>query len=136
MKEGRIDEGRKTARKEGSHTSRFRGLRAIYELLYKTNNFHKKRHLQHTLRSRQKSLFFGSRSAVLEPTSVVLETAGAVLRSTSAVLDLKNAFNCIDRCAMLAAVRRTCPSIVPWIDFCYSKPSHLRLGKAKLFSEL
>ena len=31
-------------------------------------------------------------------------------------LDLKNTFNCVSRCAVLTAVRRVCPGVVPWVD--------------------
>jgi hypothetical protein len=49
-------------------------------------------------------------------------------------LDLENAFNSLDRSAFLAAVRRVCPRVVPWVDFCYREPSHLLLGGHRLAS--
>ena len=44
-------------------------------------------------------------------------------------LDLANAFNSVDRTAVLAAARRVVPGIVPWRN-----PSHLILGNERLVS--
>ena len=49
-------------------------------------------------------------------------------------LDLANAFNTIDRAAVLAGVRRVCPSMAPWIDASYSQDSVLLLGTNELTS--
>ncbi len=50
-------------------------------------------------------------------------------------MDLSNAFNCVDRSAVLAAVRRVVPELAPWADFCYKHPSRLILGGSLLHSE-
>ena len=49
-------------------------------------------------------------------------------------MDLSNAFNCVDRSAVLHAVRRVVPELVPWADFCYRNPSRLRLDDKLLLS--
>ena len=50
-------------------------------------------------------------------------------------LDLKNAFNTVDRTALLRAVRQDFPEIVPWADWCYARPSDLYLGKKTISSQ-
>ena len=89
--------------------------------------------------------------AYLEPLQVGVGTSGGceavvhVVRqwlhrnrnATDKVLvtvDLENAFNSVDRSAVLRAARRVLPGIVPWSDFCYSSPSLLKLGRLKLSS--
>ena len=49
-------------------------------------------------------------------------------------MDLSNAFNCIDRAAVLQAVRRAAPELAPWVDFCYSADTQLLLGTERLDS--
>ena len=49
-------------------------------------------------------------------------------------IDLSNAFNCVDRSAVLLAVRAVAPDLAPWCDFCYKSPSRLSLGTDVLFS--
>eukprot|EP00973_Karenia_brevis_P092549 12412956-Karenia_brevis.AAC.1 len=51
-----------------------------------------------------------------------------------AMVDLSNAFNCVDRSAVRAAVRRVVPSIAPWVDFCYTSASPLLLADNRLSS--
>ncbi|KAL8167527.1 hypothetical protein V2J09_009026 [Rumex salicifolius] len=38
------------------------------------------------------------------------------------LVDFSNAFNLIDRSTMLSEVRRCCPSLSPWVEFCYACP--------------
>ena len=46
-------------------------------------------------------------------------------------LDMENAFNTVDRQAVLAAVRASVPALTPWADFTYGVPSSLwRAGRA------
>jgi hypothetical protein len=40
-------------------------------------------------------------------------------------VDIENAFNCLDRSAILSSVRRVLPSLAPWADYCYRNRSHL-----------
>ena len=39
-----------------------------------------------------------------------------------ATLDLKNAFNCVDRSAFRGGIRRVAPRLAPWVDFQYGAP--------------
>ena len=50
-------------------------------------------------------------------------------------LDLSNAFNALDRQALLRAVHEEFPGLAPWADWCYSRPSTLFLGKQTVRSE-
>jgi hypothetical protein len=50
------------------------------------------------------------------------------------MLDLKNAFNSIDRWAIRQGIRRTFPAAAPWIDFCYAGSTHIVLGDELLTS--
>ena len=48
------------------------------------------------------------------------------------MLDLRNAFNCVDRAAFLEAIRIFSPGLAPWADVCYSEASWLLFGDKKL----
>ena len=89
--------------------------------------------------------------AVLEPLQVGVGTAGgaeatvhvarqwlhrnrAEADKVLVTLDLENAFNSVDRSAVMAAVRRVAPGLSPWVDFCYKRSSNLMLGHKKLVS--
>ena len=50
-------------------------------------------------------------------------------------LDLANAFNTLDREAMLLATRRLAPSLSPWVETCYRAPTHLSFGPFPISSE-
>lgn len=50
-------------------------------------------------------------------------------------LDLSNAFNTLDRQAMLQVIHEEFPCLAPWADWCYQCPSLLHLGKKKIRSE-
>jgi len=50
-------------------------------------------------------------------------------------VDLQNAFNTVDRSALLHEVRRCLPSCAPWADYCYASPPRLLLGGRVLSSE-
>ena len=52
-----------------------------------------------------------------------------------ATLDLKNAFNCVDRSAFRAEIRRVAPRLAPWVDFQYGAPTPLYFGATRLSSE-
>ena len=56
-------------------------------------------------------------------------------QKTFLVLDLKNAFNCIDRSCIMEAVMKYAPSLARWFLWCYSVPSRLCFGKFQLTSE-
>ena len=50
-------------------------------------------------------------------------------------VDLSNAFDSIDRPAVLTAVWRVAPDLAPWCGFCYEAKSSLCLGGQELNSE-
>ena len=50
-------------------------------------------------------------------------------------LDLENAFNSLDRSALLRAVRADFPDMTPWADWCYAHPSTLFCGQRSLNKE-
>ena len=52
-----------------------------------------------------------------------------------ALLDLKNAFNCVDRSAFREAIRRVAPRLAPWVDVQYGEPTPLFFGDTRLSSE-
>ena len=50
------------------------------------------------------------------------------------LLDMANAFNTIDRTAVMSATRRICPGLAPWVDSCYMRDSVLLLDTHQLNS--
>jgi hypothetical protein len=50
-------------------------------------------------------------------------------------VDVKNAFNCIDRGAVLESVHAACPKLDAWVAFCYGQASHLFAQDLLLESE-
>ena len=50
-------------------------------------------------------------------------------------VDFTNAFNTINREAMLMEVRRHCPKATAWADYCYASHSHLFFGDSRISSE-
>ena len=50
-------------------------------------------------------------------------------------LDLENAFNCVDRQAVLSAIRETFPQLAPWTDFAYRASPNLWMDGAHLESK-
>ena len=50
-------------------------------------------------------------------------------------IDLANAFNSVDRCAVRQAIRRVLPEAAPWVDCCYGSPSVVLLGTHDLPSQ-
>ena len=51
-----------------------------------------------------------------------------------AQVDLSNAFNRVNRCAVVSAVQEICPSILPWVSYTLSCRSHLYFGSFLLSS--
>ncbi|GJR53720.1 putative reverse transcriptase domain-containing protein [Tanacetum coccineum] len=50
------------------------------------------------------------------------------------VMDFSNAFNLVDRSALLHEVRVKCPSISLWVDFLYGQASRLYIGDTHIWS--
>lgn len=49
-------------------------------------------------------------------------------------VDFSNAFNLVDRTALLYEVRKWCPSISTWVDFLYGQPARLYVGDDYIWS--
>ncbi|XP_022023453.1 uncharacterized protein LOC110923700 [Helianthus annuus] len=49
-------------------------------------------------------------------------------------VDFSNAFNLVDRIALLNEVRKMCPSISAWVDFLYGQPARLYVGNDYIWS--
>ncbi|XP_076897210.1 uncharacterized protein LOC143550455 [Bidens hawaiensis] len=49
-------------------------------------------------------------------------------------VDFSNAFNLVDRTALLNEVRKMCPSISAWVDFLYGQPARLYVGNDNIWS--
>uniref|UniRef100_A0A251SLN7 Putative reverse transcriptase domain-containing protein n=1 Tax=Helianthus annuus TaxID=4232 RepID=A0A251SLN7_HELAN len=49
-------------------------------------------------------------------------------------IDFSNAFNLVDRTALLYEVRKRCPSISTWADFLYGQPARLYMGDEFIWS--
>ncbi|XP_022007936.1 uncharacterized protein LOC110907233 [Helianthus annuus] len=49
-------------------------------------------------------------------------------------IDFSNAFNLVDRTAMLKEVHRVCPSLSPWVNFLYGQPAGLYVGDNCIWS--
>ena len=45
------------------------------------------------------------------------------------LVDYENAFNSIHRSTFLAATRKYLPTISPWIEWCYGRPTSLLHGR-------
>ncbi|KAJ0898259.1 putative reverse transcriptase domain-containing protein [Helianthus annuus] len=49
-------------------------------------------------------------------------------------VNFSNAFNLVDRTALLNEVRKMCPSISAWVDFLYGQPARLYVGNDNIWS--
>ncbi|GJS73270.1 hypothetical protein Tco_0706111 [Tanacetum coccineum] len=50
------------------------------------------------------------------------------------LVDFKNAFNLVDKSVLLEETRVRCPSIAPWVEFCYARPARLYYDDSVLWS--
>nr|GEV51999.1 hypothetical protein [Tanacetum cinerariifolium] len=50
------------------------------------------------------------------------------------LVDFKNAFNLVDMSVLLEETRVRCPSIAPWVEFCYAQPARLYYDDSILWS--
>ncbi len=50
------------------------------------------------------------------------------------MVDFSNAFNMVDRSALLREVKKMCPSISLWVDFLYGRASRLYIGDTHIWS--
>ncbi|XP_021979967.1 uncharacterized protein LOC110876095 [Helianthus annuus] len=76
----------------------------------------------------------GGAEAILHSVNRVLSechTDGSLAMLT---VDFSNAFNQVDRSALLREVRMRCPSISLWVEFLYGQPTRLYLGDRHIWS--
>ncbi|KAI3516022.1 hypothetical protein L1887_14930 [Cichorium endivia] len=76
----------------------------------------------------------GGAEAVLHSTNRVLSKHHDDGSLTMLAVDFSNAFNMVDRSALLREVRRMCPSISLWVDFLYGRASRLYIGDTHIWS--
>ncbi|GJY97152.1 putative reverse transcriptase domain-containing protein [Tanacetum coccineum] len=76
----------------------------------------------------------GGGEAILHAVNRLIEDRSDDIGLSMLLVDFKNAFNLVDREAMLQEVRIRCPAISRWVEFCYSKPARLYYGEHTLWS--
>ncbi|XP_074347445.1 uncharacterized protein LOC141686301 [Apium graveolens] len=76
----------------------------------------------------------GGCEVVVHSVNRLLEARGDEVGLSMLLVDFKNAFNLIDRSILLQEARVRCPSISPWVEFCYSCPARLYYGDSVLWS--
>ncbi|GKB50045.1 putative reverse transcriptase domain-containing protein [Tanacetum coccineum] len=72
--------------------------------------------------------------AIFHSVNRLIEACGEDVGLSMLLVDLKNAFNLVDREVMLREVRLCCPAISHWVEFCYSNPARLYYGEHTLWS--
>ncbi|XP_056693200.1 uncharacterized protein [Spinacia oleracea] len=72
--------------------------------------------------------------AILHAVNRLVEARGADVGLFMLLLDFQNAFNLVDRSALLREVRLHCPALSRWVEFCYSSPARLYYGEHTLWS--
>ncbi|KAL8121383.1 hypothetical protein AgCh_018206 [Apium graveolens] len=76
----------------------------------------------------------GGCEVVVHSVNMLLEARGDEVGLSMLLVDFKNAFNLIERSILLQEARVRCPSISPWVEFCYSRPAQLYYGGSVLWS--
>ncbi|CAL1394928.1 unnamed protein product [Linum trigynum] len=71
---------------------------------------------------------FGGGEAILHALNRFVEARGGDVGLSMLLVDFHNAFNLVDHGAMLEEVRRHCPVLSRWAEFCYSSPARLYYG--------
>lgn len=72
--------------------------------------------------------------AILHSANRILEEKCSLSSLSMLLVDFSNAFNLVDRSAMLREVRFRCPIISKWVEFCYAFPANLYYGASTLSS--
>ncbi|XP_021763791.1 uncharacterized protein LOC110728456 [Chenopodium quinoa] len=72
--------------------------------------------------------------AILHVVNRLVEARGGDVGLSMLLVDFKNAFNLVDRTALLREVRLRCPALSRWVEFCYSSPARLFYGEHTLRS--
>ncbi|GJS54136.1 putative reverse transcriptase domain-containing protein [Tanacetum coccineum] len=76
----------------------------------------------------------GGCEAVLHSVNRLIESKGNEVGLSMLLVDFKNAFNLVDRSVLLEETRVRCPSIAPWVEFCYARPARLYYDDSLLWS--
>ncbi|GJZ48481.1 reverse transcriptase domain-containing protein [Tanacetum coccineum] len=76
----------------------------------------------------------GGGEAILHGVNHLVEDHRDDVGLSMLLVDFQNAFNLVDRMVMLEEVRRRCPVISRWVEFCYSSPARLYYGEHSLCS--
>ncbi|XP_026452149.1 uncharacterized protein LOC113352554 [Papaver somniferum] len=72
--------------------------------------------------------------AILHSVNRLQSDKGNCSSMSMLLVDFRNDFNLIDRTSMILEVRRKCPSISRWVEFCYSSPVRLYYGSHTISS--
>ncbi|GJY65899.1 putative reverse transcriptase domain-containing protein [Tanacetum coccineum] len=76
----------------------------------------------------------GGCEAVLHSVNRLIESKGNEVGLSMLLVDFKNAFNLVDMSVLLEETRVRCPSIAPWVEFCYARPARLYYDDSVLWS--
>nr|GEZ97617.1 hypothetical protein [Tanacetum cinerariifolium] len=76
----------------------------------------------------------GGCEAVLHSVNRLVESKGNEVGLSMLLVDFSNAFNLVDMSVLLEESRVQCPSISPWVEFCYARPARLYYGDSTLWS--
>ncbi|GKC30739.1 putative reverse transcriptase domain-containing protein, partial [Tanacetum coccineum] len=76
----------------------------------------------------------GGGEAIIHAVNRLVEDRGDDVSLSMLLVDFQNAFNLVDRAVMLEEVRRRCPAISCWVEFCYSSPARLYYREHLLWS--
>ncbi|XP_026456690.1 uncharacterized protein LOC113357496 [Papaver somniferum] len=71
---------------------------------------------------------------ILHSANRLLDMKGSDNTKTMLLIDFSNPFNLVDRSTMINEVRKHCPSISRWVEFCYSTPARLYYNDSVLSS--
>ena len=77
---------------------------------------------------------FGGAEAVLHSANRVLSEHHADGSLVMLTVDFSNAFNLVDRSALLHEVKKMCPSISLWVNFLYGQAARLYIGDQHIWS--
>nr|GEX39533.1 hypothetical protein [Tanacetum cinerariifolium] len=76
----------------------------------------------------------GGCEAVLHFVNRLIESKGNDVGLSMLLVDFNNSFNLVDKSVLLEETRVRCPSISPWVEFCYARPAMLYYDDSVLWS--
>ncbi|GKF91250.1 hypothetical protein Tco_0274951, partial [Tanacetum coccineum] len=76
----------------------------------------------------------GGCEVVLHSVNRLVESKGNEVGLSMLLVDFSNAFNLVDMSVLLEESMVRCPSIAPWVEFCYARPARLYYGDSILWS--